>query len=718
MKSNPLPHLQRSAGPVAALTALLFLALASHSRSQTVGESKPAADGAVQNLPEITITAEAEEPAIKVPYLPPVEGTKVYAGKRASIIELKALPEVVSNNYRQAFALTPGLLVAEETTPLVSLGYRGIGSPDRAQFMQILQDGIPISADPIGYPEAYWTPPLETVQRIDFLRGGASLVYGPQPAGALNYVTLMPRTDRALGARQQFIMGTDDLISSYTAVDGTIGKLGYHGYFAHRSADGFRQANSDYETNGGRVKLVYQQDEDTRWIVGVDAFEQENGEPGGLSEAGYAADRHQTVRFNDRFKLSRYALSLELQHRMSADTELSIKTWAAYYDRWSRRQNGGGFGTVPTGATTSIDRQEFYNWGFEPRIRHDYEALGGQHTLSAGLHFYLSHSPNTTKTGPTVTSNDGPILRDSQRDILYGSVFVENKFTFGRLTITPGFRMELVNQDMTLQNFAGAAMAETNNSKFDQQPLFGLGLAYDLGSETAVYANVSQSYRATTFGQSLIPVAGGTANDAAPSVGWHYELGMRGTPRPWITWDSALFLVDLDNKFGTAGTALTSVGRSINYGWDGALQFDVIGALDAANGTHRGDHLGALNLYANASIMEARLSGGANNGGTPQFAPPYMVRTGVIYSRKSKFKIAFLGTLMARHSASDTAVASFDIPAYTTWDLTAEIPVTKNLTLIGGLNNVFDKQYYARVNAGGIDPAYGRNFYIGGSVTF
>ena len=176
MKPNPLPHLQRSAGPVAALTALLFLALASHSRSQTVGASKPAADGAAQNLPEITITAEAEEPAIKVPYLPPVEGTKVYAGKRASIIELKALPEVVSNNYRQAFALTPGLLVAEETTPLVSLGYRGIGSPDRAQFMQILQDGIPISADPIGYPEAYWTPQLESVQRIDFLRGGASLV--------------------------------------------------------------------------------------------------------------------------------------------------------------------------------------------------------------------------------------------------------------------------------------------------------------------------------------------------------------------------------------------------------------------------------------------------------------------------------------------------------------------------------------------------------------
>ncbi len=700
-------------GPALALTALIALALASHA--QQAG-TKPT------ELNTVVITADAEEPAIKIPYLPAVEGTKIYAGKRTSVIEMKALPQIISNNYRQAFALTPGLLVSEESTPLVSLGYRGIGGPDRAQFMQMLQDGIPISADPIGYPEAYWTPQLESVQRIEFLRGGAGLMYGPQPAGALNYTTLMPRTDRAFGFQQNFLMGTDDLLSSYTAVDGTVGKLGYSAYFAHRSADGFRQGNSDYETNGGRVKLVYQQDQDTRWIVGLDAFEQENGEPGGLSVAGFQNDRTQTTRFNDRFKLSRYAASVELQHKLSTDTELSVKTWAAYYDRWSRRQNlaagQNAFGATPGGATAAIEHQEFYNWGIEPRIRHDYELWGGQHTITGGMHFFMSHSPRQDKTALSPAENNGPVLRDAQRDVIYGSFFVENKFTFGRFTLTPGFRMEFVNQDVTLQNFGGPVMAETNNSKLDMQPLFGLGLSYDLGNESAIYANVSQSYRPTTFGQSLIPVAGGTANDAAPGLGWHYELGARGTPRSWITYDTAFFLVDLDNKFGTTGTQLTSVGRSINYGWDGAIQFDAVGAFDSAFGTHHVNRLGSLNVYANASILEARLTGGANNGGTPQFAPPYMIRTGLIYSRKSGLKVSFLGTLLARHSASDTADSRFDIPAYTTWDLTAEVPLTKQLTLLAGLNNVFDKSYFARVSANGIDPAYGRNFYIGGSVKF
>lgn len=720
MKNSPIPSGSRFTGAALVATALLFLAIASHSRSQTA--INPATKKTATELPNLIITAKAGEPAIKIPYLPPVEGTKIYSGKRTSVIEMKALPQIISNNYRQAFALTPGLLVSEETTPLVSFGYRGIGSPDRAQFLQTMQDGIPISADPIGYPEAYWTPQLESVQRLEFLRGGAGLMYGPQPAGALNYITLMPRTDRPFGFQENFLMGTDDLISNYTAVDGTAGKWGYHAYFGHRSSDGFRQANSDYETNGGRAKLVYQQDEDTRWIIAMEAYQQENGEPGGLTAAAFAANRSATTRVNDRFKLQRYGASIELQHKFSSDTELSVKTWAAYYDRWSRRQAlgalPGAFGAVPIGATASIAHQKFYNWGIEPRIRHDYELWGGNHTLTGGLHFFMSHSPFKDKTAATPTENDGNVLRDAQRDVIYGSVFVENKFTFGRLSVTPSFRMEFVNQNLTLQNFGVAPMAETNNSKLDMQPLFGLGLSYDLGHETAVYANVSQSYRPTTFGQSLIPVAGGTANDATPGLGWHYELGVRGTPRPWITYDTAFFLVDLDNRFGTAGVALTSVGRSINYGWDGALQIDAIGAYDAAFGTHHANLLGSLNLYANVSILEARLQGSTNNGGSPQYSPPYMLRTGFIYSRKSGLKISFLGTLMARHYGNDTNTAAFEIPAYTTWDLTAEVPVVENFAILAGLNNVFDKQYYARVTANGIDPAYGRNFYIGGSLKF
>ncbi|MFO1482820.1 MAG: TonB-dependent receptor [Verrucomicrobiaceae bacterium] len=701
-----------------ASAAVLFLAWASHSRAQTISDpvSKPktSAQGNTE-LPNITITAEApEDPPVKIPFLPPVEGTKIYAGKKATSLNLQAIPEVQANNYSQAFALTPGLLTAEESTPLVSLGYRGIGSPDRAQYMMVLQDGIPIAADPQGYPESYWTPPLESTQRIDFVRGGASLLYGPQPAGALNYVSLMPRTDRLFGLRSKHIFGSNNLYSTFNAFDGSSGKWSWLGWFNYRSGDGFRSANSDFEVIAGRLKLIYQQSTDTRWIFSLDAGSDRHGEPGGLTQAAYNADRNQTVRMFDRFNLTRYVASAELQHKFSEQTELSVKAWAGAYDRWSRRQTGG-FGTV-TALTNSIAQQQFYNWGIEPRIRHDYELWGGNHSLAAGMQFYMCHSPLTTATGASPTADTGVVTVDAQRDVIYGSFFLENKFTFGRLTITPGFRMELINQDVTVRNVA--ISSQRDNSKFDKQPLFGLGLSYDLGNDTAVYANVSQSYRATTFGQTLITTAGGTANDVAPSQGWNYEIGIRGTPRPWFSYDSSFFLIDLDDKLGTAGVNIQSVGRSINYGWDGAMQLDLIGALDALNGTHHGDCLGALNLYGNISLLEARLDGGVNSGGTPQYAPPYMIRTGAIYKRKNGLKIAFLGTLVARHWGNDTNTNAFAIPAYTTWDLTAEVPVCKNFSILAGVNNVFDKHYYSLVNSSGIIPAYGRNFYLGGSFNF
>jgi Fe(3+) dicitrate transport protein len=707
----------RAAGTALAAAALLFLAIASHARSQSVRNpaSKPSSD-IVTELPNIVINADAPaEPQVKIPYLPPVEGTKIYAGKKATSLNLQALPEVQANNYSQAFAMTPGLLTTEESTPLVSYGYRGIGSPDRAQFMMVLQDGIPIAADPQGYPEAYWMPPLESTQRIDFVRGGASLLYGPQPAGAINYVSLMPRTDRLFGMQSKHIFGSNNLYSTFNSIEGAAGKWSWLGWFNYRSGDGFRSANNDFEVFAGRLKLIYQQATDTRWIFSLDAGSDRHGEPGGLTAAAYNADRNQAIRLNDRFNQSRVVASAELQHKFSSQTELSVKAWAGAYDRWSRRQTGG-FGTV-TALTNAIQHQQFYNWGIEPRIRHDYELWGGNHSLAAGMQFYMCHSPRKDATGTSPTDDIGVVTTDAQRDVIYGSFFMENKFTFGRLTITPGFRMELINQNLTVRNI-GVVTTQRDNSKFDKQPLFGLGLSYDLGNETAVYANVSQSYRATTFGQSLIPAVGGTASDVAPSQGWSYEIGLRGNPRPWFTYDSSFFLIDLDDKLGTAGVNIQSVGRSINYGWDGAVQFDVIGGLDALNGTHRGERLGVLNLYGNISVLEARLSGGVNNGGTPQYAPPYMIRTGAIYKRKSGLKIAFLGTLMARHNGTDNADDRFDIPAYTTWDLTGEIPITKNFSVLGGLNNVFDRRYYSLVTTSGIIPAIGRNFYVGGSLKF
>jgi Fe(3+) dicitrate transport protein len=652
------------------LCGLAPLALAQQPAPPAAAAANPA-PGTV--LDTVTVYGEAEDDAVIQPPFPlAVEGDKIFVGKRATVIDLDALPKVQANNYRQALALTPGLLFSEETTPLVSIGYRGIGEPHRMQFMQVLKDGIPIHADPFGYPEAYYTPPLDTVDRIEFIRGGGSLMYGPQPGGAFNYVTYLPQRESPFAFRTQNIYGSDELFSSYSAVDGTIGQLGYLGYFNHREWQGFRQANSQYKLNGGHGKLVWSIDDDTRLIFGFDGYEEEHGEPGGLTRRDFARNPEKTTRLHDEFRLRRYAGTLELQHRIQPGTELNIKTWGGYYQRWSKRQRTSGplFGARPTGAnaaTNTIENQEFYTFGFEPRLRHDWEAWGGQHTLAAGMQFYYADAPRVDQRGSSPDAESGVTFLDSDRSTTYGSFFAENKFTFGRFSITPGFRMEMVKQHVRkpkLQRHqrGSSPVKSTKSAPANPAALRSWAWRSTFDNQTQLYANVSQSYRTTIFTESIVAQPGLTATDTDPSLGWSYELGYRGTPREWFAFDTSLFLIDLDNRFGVAGGRLRSVGRSINYGWDGAVQFDLIGGLDAARGTKLGDSLGALNLYGNVSLLEAQLHGGPNDGATPQYAPDFILRTGLIYQRKG-VKVSFLGTFVDDHNARDDATQTFSSPA-------------------------------------------------------
>ena len=687
---------------------------------------------------QVIIGAPEAYSGVASPFLPDVDRERIFAGKRASVIDLEAVPQVQANNYRQALALTPGLLFAEETTPLVSLGYRGIGDPNRAQFLQVLKDGIPIHADPFGYPEAYFTPPLEGVDHLEFIRGGGALMYGPQPAGALNYVTRQPSLDRAFRGRTQHIFGSDNLYSTYTAVDGTSGRLGYLGYFNHRQSDGFRAANSDYQIDGGHFKWVLDGAKESRWTLGLDAYEESHGEPGGLSlgtgplAVNYREDRSQSSKQYDRFQMRRYIPSVEYQLDFDERTFLSLKSWGGYYDRWSKRQRGGGFGVQPSGgaaASNDIERQEFYSFGIEPRLRHDWEALSETHSLAAGVQLYRMNSPRTDSRGSSAWADEGLVFKDSQRDVLSGALFLENKFTMGRWSITPGFRLETINQDLSLQNYSlatGEVSTKGTKDRTDLQPLLGVGVAYEVRPQVQFYGNVSQSYRTAIFGEALIVPTSGTVleGDIKPIKGLTYEVGFRGNPKTWITWDSSLFRVDLDNKFGgtvTSGnvTTLKNVGRTVNQGWDGAVQVDVVGVSDALRGTDAVGHWGSFSLFGNVTLLDATLRGGTSDGKVPQYAPSHLVRSGVIYRWQDRVKVAFLGTFMADHFATDDENPERLIPAYSTWDLTAEIVLWRDRArFMAGINNIFDELYYARVRGDGIDPAYGRNYYAGFSLEF
>ncbi len=429
------------------------------------------------------------------PALPEVEGTRINSGKKTSFVKPDEFPSVANNNYREVLATTPGLLVSEEpSSPIINFGYRGLDS-QRAETMQVLKDGISIKNEQFGFPETHYTPILDAVERLEFIRTGAALQFGPQPGGALNFIMKMPRKDAPFHFLTKNLYGSDEFFQSFTSIDGTIGQFGYYAYYDHREREGFR-VNSDYDLNNGSVRLVWEVTPNDRFVLTLDAYEEEHGEPGGLRRRGdpggdpatsvfYDEDRNATTRFFDRFRLERYYADLAYQHMFSESTQLDLKAFGGYLSRFSKRQRGGGIGTLPNPAdpastTNSIQLREAWSEGAELRLRHDYSLAGDISTFAGGLYFYHAIVDRDDQRGATPDAETGQLRNFTSGETTDFSIFAENRFHFGRLSITPGMRLEFLRQSLDEEfNITRPASLLSREDDFFV-PLFSLGVGYVL----------------------------------------------------------------------------------------------------------------------------------------------------------------------------------------------------------------------------------------------
>jgi len=674
--------------------------------------------GSVDTLPGVVVEAEAEsDHYVQGPFLPDVQGSKINIGKKTTVIDLDAIPRISGSNYRLALIQAPGLILSEESSPLLSIGYRGL-EPHRTQYTQVLVDGIPIHADQFGYPEAYYVPPLDTVDRIEFIRGGASLMYGPQPGGALNYVTHRPSFEHSFGGSSINTFAADSTWNNFTYIDGTSGRVGYYIYYNHRETDGFRRANSDVELDAGYVKLALDADGPRRWFLTLGNYREKHGEPGGLNrgagpnDLNVDRDPDQSSRLNDRFELDRDAATLTLEQDIEQG-QFSARAWVVDYTRFSNRERGGGFGTRPSGATANsfdVESQNFDTWGVDTRFRRNW---GGdsQHALSIGAQYFRTDSPRTDV-------RDGVLRIASRRDVEYLPVYAENLFRFGKFSITPGVRIESVKQSVTA-SFVTPVAAPRTREIDETVALYGIGSSWDFTPAVRGYFNYSESYRPAVFTEA-VPNSTATvvAGDLKEGSSWQTDLGVRAQLDNGLVFDTSVFLSKFADKIGGSGTAtdpLRNIGEIEYRGLEAAGQYDLLGAGSDADAAQ-------LNLLLNLTLLDAEITADSNPlrvGNAPQYAPDYLVRSGLVYRQGERRKLALLGTFVDESFADDGNSATRFMPSYQVWDLTGEWQLgASRFTMLGGITNLLDEQYTARIRNDGIDPAAGRTWYAGMQLDF
>ncbi|HAD13625.1 MAG TPA: iron(III) dicitrate transport protein FecA, partial [Saprospirales bacterium] len=252
-------------------------------------------------LREVTIKAASEQ-TMGMGKLRAVEGVIIYEGKKSEVVSLRDITANLStNNARQVFSRVAGLNIWESDGAGLQLGIGGRGlSPNRTSNFNTRQNGYDISADALGYPESYYTPPTESLQRIEVVRGAASLQYGTQFGGMLNFVMHQPQEQQPFQLTSRQTLGSWGFFGSYNAVSGSVGKVNYFGFFQHKRGNGWRP-NSGFELNNGYVDVHWDLSERIELGIELPKMSYLAPQHGGLTDTQIEKDRSQSLRARNWF---------------------------------------------------------------------------------------------------------------------------------------------------------------------------------------------------------------------------------------------------------------------------------------------------------------------------------------------------------------------------------------------------------------------------------
>lgn len=731
--------------PTAIAMGTLALAIAAGLAGTASAQDGPAVSQERTELPKVEVrerrTQDDTRPKLQH-IMREVDGPLITVTKKTSITKVDAIPTVVDNNLRALFAQTPGLFYSEQQSPgQVNLGYRGIGNPQESEFVTVLLDGIPLMSDWIGYPTIYTFPLPQQLSEVQLIRGGSSLLYGPEPPPVVNLVSRKPVADRALAGYSENVVGSNSLFGSFNQLSGTSGAWEYLADAHYRRSDGERD-NGDSTLKGFDLHLGYRPDDMSLTALDLRMSTLDTGDPGKLSYPQFVADAEQTTTPFNRLWTDRYVLSLTHDRHFDGDTELVAKAWGGYQDNASRAQDRGN---PPTTATLQDDQFRFA--GLDVRLLHRW---GRGNAFTLGTTAYHSDAPFRQWTAdslapsrydrhgePCASPADTNCARLRQaRSTDYAAVFAENVFRFeGGWHFVPSVRIERENVDIdetvkppTLSR--GYVDREVGHTV----PLFGLGFGNDFGRGNETYFNVSQGWRPVRYfdiGSPFGNTSPDPINDPDPTHVLSWEAGVHGTPRDGLFYDASVFWIDVRDRIESQQIPDAPPGNTINVntgdtrhrGFEGQIDYDFLAARDPKTTRH-------LSVFANLSLLDSAFTASLRGfeGNDPAFSPKYLARVGVSLREDHHYKVALSAVSVAAQYWQDSNLAlgtpdapnyiPAKVPSHTVEDLSADWWVVPHVRLLGGVSNLTDRRYYARVFGGGLEPAGGRTFYVGGAYEF
>ncbi|MCS7027840.1 MAG: TonB-dependent receptor [Bacteroidia bacterium] len=697
----------------------------------------------------ITIQAEREK-SFGLQRMKSVENFGIYEGKKTEVIVLDDIyANLSTNNPRQVYARITGLNVWESDQAGLQLGIGGRGlSPNRTANFNVRQNGYDISADALGYPEAYYTPPTEALERIEIIRGAASLQYGTQFGGMLNFRFKQPEKEKKLLATLRQSAGSWGFWNSFSSFSGTIQKFSYYTYYQFKRSDGYRP-NSTFYSHNAFASLNYQLCTRLSFNLELTKMFYLAQQPGGLTDRAFQINPRQSFRERNWFSIDWNLASFNATYKINQNTQINVRNFGLFANR-KAVGNLERINMIDFGKERTVIEGIFKNIGNETRLLHNYTLLQQKHTFLIGARMYRGSTKSKQGLGtagkdPNFTYLNPDNLENS--DYIFPSnniaIFVENIFNISsKLSITPGLRWEYIHTlaqgyyKLYVKDGAGNILVEQKIYEKTERKrnfmLAGLGLSYKASTVAEFYANVSQNYRAINFSDLRINNPNLKVDpNIRDEKGYTADIGIRGSKNNFFFYELTLFYLYYQGKIGQVlrtDTILfndyrlrTNVANAVNKGVEAFAELNILQLFNIQTWQ--------CNIFTNFSFVDARYVGTQDKSiqnKKVEMVPPVVVRLGnTLRYKEIGASLQYAYTAQHFSDATNairtaTAVEGL-IPAYTVVDVSLFYQ-WKCLRAEFSINNLLNASYFTRradaYPGPGIIPADGRAFYVTVQLTF
>ncbi|WP_298503015.1 TonB-dependent receptor [uncultured Maribacter sp.] len=700
-----------------------------------------------EELSEVEVTARKAK-VFEIKRLKDVEETSIYAGKKTEVVLVEqSMANLASNNARQIYSQVAGLNIYQNDDAGLQLNIGGRGlDPNRTANFNTRQNGYDISADVLGYPESYYTPAAEALKEVQIIRGAASLQYGTQFGGLVNFIMKEPNPNKSIELITRNTIGSNGLYTNFTSLGGTKKKFSYYAFFNFKKGDGFRP-NSEFESKNGYVHLGYQISKKSKLEGEITYLNYVAQQAGGLNDQMFRVNPYQSNRSRNWFHVDWLLYNLKLSHEFSEKTNFTFNFFGLNASRDALGFRTNRVDQIDPGLERDLIKGDFNNFGFEARILHNYNIFKKKSTFLIGSKFYKAD--NTGQQGPGSNGSDSNFnfqLQDypnytnqSQYEYpnLNAALFGENiLYLSEKLSLTPGFRLEYIKteSDGFFKNIntdaAGNVILNETIEDSDKRErsfaLLGIGIGYKPKVDVEVYGNISQNYRSVTFSDiSIVNPAFIISPDIDDEKGFTTDLGVRGNYKNLISYDIGFFGLFYKERIGFIQKVLNdgsvksergNVGDAVMYGAESLIDFNL-------NKLFINSNKFSFNYFVNTSVIDSKYTKSQENGvegNKVEFIPNLNFKTGIRFGYKnllSNIQYTYLSQQFTDASNSVEGNLSGvigEIPAYNVLDFSLSYSY-KSFKLETGINNVLDKAYFTRRATGypgpGIITSAPRNFY-------